>query len=154
IALLDAIGAESAVLVGHDWGAAVVYRATAIAPERVRGVCGVAIPHLRMVDRSPAVLWGGRHFITLALPSGTWLARRRDFSYMDTLMRRWAPNWSGPAREQTLADVKRAFADPLVLDAALSYYRDASLGEGLKNLTRPGLVVGGTTDILEPEAFR
>jgi pimeloyl-ACP methyl ester carboxylesterase len=88
------------------------------------------------------------------LPSGAWLARRRDFAYLDTLMRRWAPNWSGPERESTLAEVKRCFADPRVLDAALRYYRDASLGADLAALPQPALIVGGTTDIIPAEAFR
>lgn len=137
VRLLDAIGAEEAVLVGHDWGAAVVYRAAALAPERVRAICAVAIPHPRLLKRSLGLLWRGRHFLTLRLPSGPWLARRHDFAYLDTLMRRWAPNWSGPAREATLADVKRCFADPRVLDAALGYYRDASVGADLTTLSSP-----------------
>ena len=42
--LLDAIGEQRAVLVGHDWGAAVVYRASIIGPERVRALCSVGDP--------------------------------------------------------------------------------------------------------------
>ncbi|HEV2980023.1 MAG TPA: alpha/beta hydrolase [Solirubrobacteraceae bacterium] len=68
-------------------------------------------------------------------------------------MRRLAPNWSGAAREQTLADAKECFSDPRVLDAALGYYRDTSPGAGLQNLTTPALVAGGTTDIIHREAF-
>jgi pimeloyl-ACP methyl ester carboxylesterase len=154
INLLDALGAEQAVLVGHDWGASVVYRAAVLAPDRVRGICAVAIPHLALLGRGPALLWRARHFVTLALPTGPWLARRRDFAYLDALMRRWAPGWRGPERDATLAEVKRCFADERVLDAALSYYRDATPGEGLANVARPGLVVGGTTDIVDPDLFR
>ena len=128
IRLLDALGLDTAVLVGHDWGAAVVYRAAAQAPERVRALCSVAIPHPRKISRSPALLWRARHFITLRLPSGPWLARRDDFAYLDVLMRRWAPHWSGPDRDATLAEVKRCFADPAVLHAALGYYRDSRPG--------------------------
>src|ERR1700694_3950847 len=90
VRLLDAIGADQAVLFGHDWGASVVYRAAALAPERVRAICAVAIPHPRLLGRSLALVWGGRHFITLRLPSGPWLARRSDFAYLNALMRRWA----------------------------------------------------------------
>jgi pimeloyl-ACP methyl ester carboxylesterase len=153
VRLLDAVGAEQAVLVGHDWGASVVYRAAALAPDRVRAICAVAIPHPRLLRRSLGLLWRGRHFLTLGLPSGAWLARRGDFAYLDTLMRRWAPNWSGPEREETLAETKRCFADTRVLDGALGYYRDASLGEDLATIAQPGLIVGGTTDIIEADAF-
>jgi pimeloyl-ACP methyl ester carboxylesterase len=153
VRLLEALGAEQAILVGHDWGAAVVYRAAAAAPERVQAMCAVAIPHPRMLKPSPSLAWGARHFLTLRLPSGPWLARRNDFAYIDALMRRWAPHWSGPERDASLAEVKRAFADARVLDGALSYYRHASSG-GAGHLTPPALLVGGTTDIVPAQAFR
>jgi pimeloyl-ACP methyl ester carboxylesterase len=153
IRLLDALGLDRAVLVGHDWGSAVVFAAAALAPERLRALVSVAIPHPRKIDRSPALLWRARHFVTLRLPTGPWLARRNDFAYLDTLMRRWAPHWSSPEREETLAEVKRCFADPAVLYAALGYYRDARPGGEPGTLSMPALIVGGTTDIIEPSAF-
>jgi pimeloyl-ACP methyl ester carboxylesterase len=153
IALLDALGLERAVLVGHDWGAAVVYRAASLAPERVRAICAVAIPHPRMIERSPGLLWRARHFVTLRLPSGPWLARRANFSYEDALMRRWAPSWSGPERDATLAEVKRCFSDPHVLRAALGYYRDARPGDEVGRLALPALLVAGSEDIIAPSAF-
>jgi pimeloyl-ACP methyl ester carboxylesterase len=152
IRLLDAIGASDAVLVGHDWGASIVYRAAALAPSRVRAVCGVAISHPRLLKPSPSLLWGARHFVTLRLPTGPWLARRNDFAYIDVLMRRWAPRWSGPARDACLLDVKACFADPRLLDAALAYYREVSR-EDIGMLSQPALVVGGTADILPIEAI-
>jgi pimeloyl-ACP methyl ester carboxylesterase len=153
IRLLDAVGAEQAVFVGHDWGAAIAYRAAALAPERVRAVCGVAIPHPRLLKPSPALAWRARHFVTLRLPTGRWLASRNDFAYIDTLIGRWAPGWSGPERDACLRDAKKAFADPRVLDAAISYYRDSSRGEEAPRLSQPGLIVGGTNDIIDEEAF-
>lgn len=152
IRLLDALEVDSAVLVGHDWGAAVTYRAAVLAPDRVRAVCAVAIPHPRMLKPTLSLAWNGRHFVTLRLPTGPWLARRRDFAYIDALMRRWAPNWSGPEREETLRTTKRAFADSRVLNGALSYYRDSSPG-GLGNLSQPALLVAGGTDIVPIELF-
>jgi pimeloyl-ACP methyl ester carboxylesterase len=150
IRLLDAIGADRAALVGHDWGAASTYRAAALAPDRIQAVGAVAIPHPRLLKPSARLLWDGRHFVTLRLPTGAWLARRNDFAYIDALIRRWAPNWSGADREATLSDAKEAFADARVLDGALAYYRDTSR-EGLRNLPQPGLIVGGTTDIVPAE---
>jgi pimeloyl-ACP methyl ester carboxylesterase len=152
IRLLDALEADSAVLVGHDWGAAIAYRAAALEPQRVRALCGVAIPHPSLLKPSLSLAWGDRHFLTLRLPTGPWLARHNDFAYVSTLMRRWAPRWTGPDRDQTLGDVKRAFADPRVLDAALAYYRHSSPG-GAHRLAQPALIVGGTTDIVPVELF-
>jgi pimeloyl-ACP methyl ester carboxylesterase len=48
--LLDALGQERAVFVGHDWGAIVVWNLAVLAPERVRGVAGLSVP---FVPRSP-----------------------------------------------------------------------------------------------------
>ncbi|MDG1418158.1 MAG: alpha/beta hydrolase [Maricaulis sp.] len=44
--LLDALGHEKAVFVGHDWGGILVWHAAMLAPERVQGVIGVNTPHL------------------------------------------------------------------------------------------------------------
>lgn len=150
--LLDALEEQSAVIIGHDWGAALAYGAATFAPERVRAVCAVAIPHPNTLRPTPSLLWGGRHFLTLRLPTGAWLARKNDFAYIDTLMRRWAPHWSGDGRDATLSEVKRAFADPVVLDGALAYYRAQRPG-GAPRLTQPALIVGGTTDIVPAELF-
>lgn len=44
--LITALGAESAVVVGHDWGAAIAYRTALFHPERVRAVAGLGVPYL------------------------------------------------------------------------------------------------------------
>jgi epoxide hydrolase A/B len=49
--LLDALGEESAVFIGHDWGAAVVWHLAVLEPERVRAVAGLSVP---FVPRAPA----------------------------------------------------------------------------------------------------
>jgi pimeloyl-ACP methyl ester carboxylesterase len=43
--LLDALGEEQAVFVGHDFGAQAAWAAALHAPERVRGVVSVAVPY-------------------------------------------------------------------------------------------------------------
>jgi pimeloyl-ACP methyl ester carboxylesterase len=44
--LIAALGAERAVVVGHDWGAAIAYRTAMFHPERVRAVAGLGVPYL------------------------------------------------------------------------------------------------------------
>ena len=44
VGLVPALGAEQAVLVGHDWGAPVVWSAAWMHPERFRGVMGMSVP--------------------------------------------------------------------------------------------------------------
>src|SRR5262249_31329228 len=43
--ILDALGAETAVLVGHDWGAPVAWHTALLRPDRVRGVVGLSVPY-------------------------------------------------------------------------------------------------------------
>lgn len=47
LALLDALGAEQAHVVGHDWGAAVAWQLGARHPDRVRTLSIVSVPHPR-----------------------------------------------------------------------------------------------------------
>ncbi|MEM6930019.1 MAG: alpha/beta hydrolase, partial [Myxococcota bacterium] len=68
---------------------------------------------------------------------------------------RWAPSWK-PDRAE-LADVRRCFARPGSLDAALGYYRAFSfrVPERLrKKLPMPTLAIAGLEDIVEVDAFR
>ena len=44
--LLDALGHETAIFAGHDWGGIIVWHAAMLAPQRVAGVIGVNTPHL------------------------------------------------------------------------------------------------------------
>src|SRR5215471_1937352 len=44
VGLLDALGADSAVIVGHDWGAPVAWHAALMRPDRFRAVAGLSVP--------------------------------------------------------------------------------------------------------------
>ncbi|HEY7430298.1 MAG TPA: alpha/beta hydrolase [Streptosporangiaceae bacterium] len=45
IALLDALGVQTAVVAGHDWGAPVAWHTALLRPDRVRGVAGLSVPY-------------------------------------------------------------------------------------------------------------
>lgn len=45
MALMDALGEESAVVAGHDWGAPVAWHAALLRPDRVRGVIALSVPY-------------------------------------------------------------------------------------------------------------
>ncbi len=44
VGLLDALGADQAVIAGHDWGAPVAWLAALLRPDRFRGVIGLSVP--------------------------------------------------------------------------------------------------------------
>lgn len=46
VAVLDALGADKAAIVGHDWGAPVAWNAALLRPDRFRGVVGLSVPFL------------------------------------------------------------------------------------------------------------
>src|ERR1700758_5360694 len=45
VGLLDALGAEQAVIAGHDWGAPVAWHAALLRPDRFRGAIGLSVPY-------------------------------------------------------------------------------------------------------------
>jgi epoxide hydrolase A/B len=69
LGLLDALGEDEAVFVGHDWGAPVVWNLALRAPERVRAVVGMSVPFLPRGDVDPIstfeAIFGDRFFYML-----------------------------------------------------------------------------------------
>ena len=53
IGLIDALGAERAVVAGHDWGAPVAWATAQMRPDKVRGVVGMSVPHRPRSSRPP-----------------------------------------------------------------------------------------------------
>jgi len=45
VGLLDALGAEQAVIAGHDWGAPVAWHGALLRPDRFRAVIGLSVPY-------------------------------------------------------------------------------------------------------------
>jgi pimeloyl-ACP methyl ester carboxylesterase len=121
LALVEALGEKSAVVVGHDWGAAAAYSAAALGPEKVRLLITVAIPHPASVVPSWRVIVGMRHFLYLRLRSAAAKIRKGEFAYIDELVRRWSPGWAVPAGETDA--VKASLSQPGSLEAAIGYYR-------------------------------
>ncbi len=45
VGLVPALGAERATLVGHDWGAPIVWHSALLRPDLFRGVAGISVPY-------------------------------------------------------------------------------------------------------------
>ncbi len=121
LALIEALGAPDAVVVGHDWGAAAAYGAAALGPGVVRKLFAVAIPHPATISATPGRLWAGRHFAAYKLPGAAGRFARNDFAALPAIYRRWSPTWSPPSSE--FAEVRECFSHRASLDAAFGYYR-------------------------------
>ena len=140
VAVIDAVGAEQAHVVGHDWGAAVAWQLAGRHPDRVRTLTAVSVPHpLAFVE-----------------------ALRSD---PDQRARsRYMKDWQDPGAEQRLLDdglgslfgipgvdaahYDAAMREPGALTAALSWYRAQSLDDldGLGPILAPTLHVWSDQD--------
>lgn len=55
VGILDALGEETAVLVGHDWGAIVAWQTALIYPQRFTGLINMSVPYRGRSAQSPMV---------------------------------------------------------------------------------------------------
>lgn len=154
IAMIDALGAEKAVVVGHDWGASAAYCAALLAPEKVRLMVTMAIPYPASVKPTPKILWALRHFFVLRRKSAVAKMQKDDFALVDELYKRWSPEWNEPP--SALDDVKACFRDPAALEGALSYYRQLTVRIPKlmrQKITVPAVSFAGESDMLPPRAY-
>lgn len=141
LAVLDHVGAASAHIVGHDWGAAIAWQLAARHQPRVRTLTAVSVPHpLAFVE-----------------------ALRNDDD--QRARSRYMKDWLDPGAEQALLSggLEQVFGgipvqaaehylsvlrEPGVLTKALAYYRAQSLADldGLGPVTAPTLHVWSDGD--------
>ena len=153
VALIEALGASSAIVVGHDWGAAAAYSAAARYPEQVQALVAAAIPHPAVLKPRLSLLWAVRHFLTLQLPGAAARLAKGDFAGIRTLYERWSPTHDWPDSE--MEDARNSFSAPGSLHAALGYYRALSPSPPPGHRARisvPSLIIGGQDDGVVTEA--
>jgi len=97
--VIRALGAEDAVVVGHDWGGLLGWTLGSQHPELVRRLVVLSAAHPRRLRTatltSPGQLLASRYALRMQLP---WLPERRmandSGSYVGDLLRAWsAPGW-------------------------------------------------------------
>jgi pimeloyl-ACP methyl ester carboxylesterase len=154
LALMAALGEDKAVVVGHDWGASAAYSAAGLAPEKLRMLVTVAIPHPASIVPTPGIVWAARHFFTLSRGSAPARIRAGDFAHIDELVRRWSPGWDVPPGETDA--VKAAFREPGCIEAALGYYRALRPwppAAQRRKVQVPAAAFAGTNDLVPPSAY-
>jgi pimeloyl-ACP methyl ester carboxylesterase len=57
VGLIDALGGEQAIVIGHDWGAPVAWHTALLRPDRVTGVAGLSVPFTPRLPVSPMDAW-------------------------------------------------------------------------------------------------
>lgn len=146
-AIHEELGAdESAVLIGHDWGAEAGYGAAAHSPERWRRFVSLAIPPLTMDAGLYADYDQLKRFFYMfffQLPVAEHVVAADDLSFVDRLWADWSPGYE---TAEDLAHVKESLREPANLAAAISYYRAAmgSPAEGCGRFEAESRALGQT----------
>jgi len=161
VGLIDALGASTAYVFGHDWGALAAYGAAIIAPQKIIKLVTAAVPY------GPSVLnafmtnydqqqrsW---YMFFFQHPFADPAVAHDDFRFLERLWQDWSPGWKYSAED--LDALKRTFRVPGVLQAALGYYRatlnpanqdpalaDLQMRMSMSPIDVPGLIFHGAGD--------
>lgn len=159
VALCRALAGDDPVaVIGHDFGASVVYGLAMAFPERLRAGVAMAVPPLHMFPRmlhDPEQLRQLFYMFFFQLEDWPERVLGTSSDLIDFLWRTWSP---GLAEPEHMDAVRAQFTDPEIIRCTLGYYRanfqqeyrDPALSE-LRNqapreLQVPVLVLGGTDD--------
>ena len=161
LALIEALGAKSAVIIGHDWGAVAAYAAAIIAPEKVRLLVTAAVPYGPALAMSlitdPVQQRRSWYMYLLTSPLGEMALSFDNFALVDRLWADWSPGFRPD--ESYMAALKKTFASPGTALAAASYYKHTFLPDlqkpllaelqariGSAAITMPALYLHGEND--------
>jgi pimeloyl-ACP methyl ester carboxylesterase len=165
VGLLDALGEEQAVFVGHDWGADVVWKLALAHPERVRAVVGMSVPYAPRAPAPPLELMRrhlGEDFymVWFQEPGVADAALAADVRRTLATSAVWDAAWAArddrpPTPRFLTEDDLRVYVDAFTrtgFTGGLSYYRNIDRNWELlapldgRRIAMPALFVTGTRD--------
>ncbi|MBJ6110795.1 alpha/beta fold hydrolase [Hymenobacter sp. BT523] len=141
VGLMDAAGCETAVVVGHDWGAAVAWHMAAHYPSRVSRVAILNVPHPRVMGRAllrkPGQLLKSWYIFFFQLP---WLpealVKRSRWRFARQALR--GTSRRGTFSPADLALYEAAWTQPGAMHRMINWYRAA--GRYASRLSKAGRV--------------
>jgi pimeloyl-ACP methyl ester carboxylesterase len=119
-ALIPALGADQACVVGHDWGGFATLGSAVLGPDRVRKVVTIGVAHGPLATDYDS-LKGTWHGYFFQMPFAEQLVAANDYDFIYRWWRDASPEYEPPA--EVMESVKATFRSPGVLTAALNYYR-------------------------------
>ncbi len=158
VGLIKFFGREKAIIVGHDWGAAIAWAVAQRHPAMVAKLAALQVPppkawQLNFTLRQFLASWYMFFFQLPRLPE--WCVRANDFArvermYLETSFR------PGAFTGRDLAVYKEALKQPGALTSALNYYRanvfrslfarNDKIESGAKGIQVPTLFIYGELD--------
>ena len=123
---IDALGEHEAHLIGHDWGANLAFAAARAAPERVKSLTLMAVPHPArlgaLIRSDPAQMRRSSYifFFQLRGIADLWV-RMAHAAFIERLWRKWSPGWK--PEPDVIGPVRDRFSVAAMVTAALGYYR-------------------------------
>lgn len=57
VGIIDALGEQTAILIGHDWGAPICWNTATLHADRISAVAGLSVPHSKRGPGSVIKLW-------------------------------------------------------------------------------------------------
>jgi len=121
VAVLDHLGVDQGLLVGHDWGASAAYTAAALHSERIERMATLAIPPFPVLPSGLRERLARPHNLYLAQgATSAWLLQRDGAVLVERLYRRWSPE--GIFRTEHIERVRDALSDPRRARASVAYY--------------------------------
>lgn len=153
IGLIDGAGREKAVVIGHDWGAAVAWWAANLYPERLEKIVILNVPHHQVIldylRTNPAQLRKSWYYFYFQIP---WLpeisARFNNWKAMVNSVQRSAH--LGTFTEADMSEYRKAWSQPGAITAMINYYRAAPWARLPKDqrIKVPTLIIWGKNDAL------
>src|SRR4051794_32893389 len=166
VALLDALGLERAIVVGHDWGSDLAWKTALMHPERVPAVAGMSVPFAPRAPAPPIEIFRqhiGEQFymVWFQQPGVADEALGRDVRRTLTATEVWGAEWAERSDEQPRRpsflteddlDYYAAEFERTGFTGGLNWYRNIDRNWALlepyaeRRIEQPALFVTGSRD--------
>ena len=153
VGLIDAAGREKAIVVGHDWGAAVAWWTAATRPDRVERLVVMNVPHpavmKRFASRNPGQMLRSWYIGFFQLPRiPETLSRLGNWWALVRTMR--SSSRSGTFSGDDFKKYREAWSQPGAFHAMVNWYRAALRKPPARlssiRITVPTLLIWGVRD--------
>jgi pimeloyl-ACP methyl ester carboxylesterase len=121
LALIGALGARDACVVGHDWGGFATLASAVLAPDQIRKIVTLGIAHPAAMGTDYDTLKGSWHAYFFQMPFAEAAVAANDYDFIVRWWRDASPEFDPPS--EIVESVKATFRHPGVLSSALNYYR-------------------------------